>query len=283
MDCADSDCGGGFVCVPDAPPTWNGPVALYDGDPAAKPAGCPSEHPLQSYQGFRDLAPTPAVCSACSCAAPTVTCTPMQLDLDTAACAQQKGFVFQPPPGQCGSVSPPAGVSAYKATAPTGVAGGCAPAGGTPTLPPPNWGGASLACGGGGLGGGCGNKAACVAVSAPPFGAKLCVYRTGDLSCPNGFGDKHTFVNTVIDTRGCSPCTCGGGSAACSATTKVFSDGACATEIASVPNDASCVAAAAAGSIKIEITASGSCPASGGSPNGSLQASPPPTTVCCVP
>jgi hypothetical protein len=283
VDCADSDCGGGFVCVPDAPAAWNGPVALYDGDPSAKPAGCPSEHPIQSYAGFRDLAATPAICSACSCGAPSVTCTAASLELDTAACAQQKGSVLQPVPGQCGPVSPPAGVASYKAAAPTGVAGACVPAGGTPTLPSPNWGGASLACGGGGLGGGCGNKAACAAVSTPPFGAKLCVYRTGDNACPAGFEDKHSFVNTVVDTRGCSPCSCGGGAATCSATTTVFSDGACATAIADVPNDGSCVDAAAGSSIQIQITKSGSCPASGGSPTGALQEAPPKTTVCCVP
>jgi hypothetical protein len=269
--------------VPDAPPAWNGPVVLYDGDPAAKPAGCPGEHPLKSFEGNRDLNPTPAICSACACGAPAVTCTSMPLELDTAACAMQQGFAAQPQPGQCGSVSPPAGVTSYKASAPIGFTGACTPSGGAPTLPPPSWGGAGLACAGGGLGGGCGNKAACAAVSAPPFGAGLCVYRSGDLSCPSGFGDKHLYVNNVIDSRGCTPCSCGGGTVTCAATTTVFSDGACTAAVADVPNDGSCVAAAGGSSIKIQITKSGSCPASGGKPSGSLQAGAPPTTVCCVP
>lgn len=269
--------------MPDAPAAWNGPVVLYDGDPAIKPAACPGEHPLKSYEGFRDLNPTPAICSACSCSAPPVSCTPMPLELDGTACGSQKGFATQPPAGQCGSVSLPGGANSVKADAPIASAGACTPAGGAATLPPPNWTAAALACAGGGLGAGCGNKSSCAAKSAAPFGASLCIYRVGDLACPAGFGDKHVYVNNVIDSRGCTPCTCGGGTATCAVTTTVFSDGACATSIATVPNDGSCVAAAAAGSIQVQITKSGSCPADGGQPNGSLQAGIPPTTVCCVP
>lgn len=283
VDCADSDCGGGFTCVESAPAAWNGPVALYDGDPAAKPAACPGEHPLKGYEGNRDLGDTPAICSACACSAPSVTCNAMPLDLDGVACAQQKGFATQPPSGQCGPISPPASVTSYTAAAPIAFTGACTPSGGAPTLPPPNWGGAGLVCAGGGLGGGCGNKAACAAVSGAPFGAGLCIYRTGDLPCPSGFGTRHLYVTSVIDTRGCTPCTCGGGSATCSATTTVYSDGACATAIASVPNDGSCVDAAGGGSIKVQITKSGSCPPDGGMAKGSLQEGPLRTTVCCVP
>jgi len=142
---------------------------------------------------------------------------------------------------------------------------------------------AGLACAGGGLGGGCGNKAACAAVSGAPFEAGLCIYRTGDLSCPNGFGNKYLYVNNVIDTRGCTPCFCGGGTATCSATTTVYSDSACATSVADVPDNGSCVDAASASSIKVHVTKSGSCPPDGGSSKGSLQEGPSMTTVCCVP
>ena len=283
IDCADSDCAA-FTCVDNAPPAWNGPVVLFDGDPVAKPAGCPGEHPLKSFEGNRDLNPTPAICAACACAAPSVICTVKQLDFDAAGCNLQKGFATQPQPGQCGAISPSGSVTSYTAAAPNAVvAGACAASGGTATLPPPSWGGAGLACAGGGLGGGCGNKAACAAVSGAPFGAGLCVYRSGDLSCPNGFGSKHLYVSSVIDTRGCSICTCGGGSATCSATTTVYSDGACAVSVADVPNDGSCVDAAGGASIKLTVTKSGSCPADGGKPQGQLQEGPSMTTVCCMP
>ncbi|MEP7126557.1 MAG: hypothetical protein ABJE95_36840 [Byssovorax sp.] len=284
VDCADSDCGGGFTCVSNAPPAWNGPVALYDGVPGMKPAACPGEHPLKSYEGNHDLNDTPAICSACACSAPNVACNVKQLEFDTAGCNQQKGFATQPAPGQCGPISPPGGVTSYTAIAPDAFsAGGCAASGGTATLPPPDWGGAGLACAGGGLGGGCGNKAACAAVSGAPFEAGLCVYRSGDQPCPNGFGDKHLFVNSVIDTRGCGLCACGGASATCAAKTKVFSDGACGVPVAEVPNDGSCVDAAGGASIKVDVTKSGSCPASGGAPQGSLKEGSSMTTVCCAP
>ena len=283
VDCADSDCNGGFTCVADAPAAWNGPVVLYDGAPAGKPAACPAEHPLDGYEGNRNLIDTPALCAACACSDPSVTCSVQSLELDGAGCNQQKGFATQPAPGQCGSISPPPSVSSYTANAPNALSGACTPSGGTATLPPPNWGGAGLLCAGGGLGGGCGNKAACTAVSGAPFSAGMCVYRTGDVSCPSGFGTKHLYVNDVIDTRGCTGCSCGGGTATCSAKTTVFSDGACATSLADVPNDGSCVDAAGASSIKVQITKSGSCPADGGKAKGALQEGPSTTTVCCVP
>ncbi len=238
---------------------------------------------MKSYEGNRDLNPTPAICSDCACSTPTVTCTPKPLDLDTAGCATQKGFATQPTPGQCGPLSPPSGVTSYQAGAPIAFTGACAPSGGAATLPPPDWGGTGLACGGGGLGGGCGNKAACAAVSGAPFGSGLCIYRSGDLACPGAFATKHLYVNDVIDTRGCGVCTCGGGSATCTATTTLFSDGACATSLTDVPNDGSCVNSAAASSIKIAITKSGSCPSDGGMPKGTLQEGPSTTTVCCIP
>lgn len=258
-------------------------MVLYDGDPASLPS-CPPEHPDVAYTGHAGLVPEPAVCAACTCAAPTVTCTPRSLTLsDDATCNHAVGSVVQPPAGQCGPMAPPTGTQAVSAAAPAVSATPCTAGGGDKTVPPAKWQRAALACSGGGLGGGCGPGKFCTGAPVAPFVGALCVFRSGDHGCPGGFADKHLFTDTVKDTRDCSACTCGAPAASCDVTTRIYPDGTCGGTPTDVPDDGSCVAVSGSpASLDVQISKSGSCPASGGAPIGSISAGTVQTTVCCA-
>jgi hypothetical protein len=282
VDCEDTDCDPGFACVPKKPGGWNGPIALYDGDPAASP-GCPVEFPAVAYEGNDDLVPMPAVCTGCTCGAPGVTCTPAPLVLHgNAQCANQTGSAAQPQPGQCGPIQPPNGTAAYSAAAPQANAGACQPSMVTTMVPPPTWQTTGLACGAGATGTGCGATSICAPRAPSPFGAGLCVYRSGDHACPAGYGVKHLYYDNVVDSRGCDPCTCAPAVASCAATTTVFADGVCIAPSLSVPNDGSCKAGPVGGTITIQVTPSGSCMPTGGAPHGTVVPGALTTTVCCT-
>lgn len=281
-DCADPACADGFVCADIAPSGWNGPVILYDGDPAALPT-CPDDHPTAAYQGHGGLIATPAVCEACTCSAPAVSCSPATLGIfDDNACANQVAFAVQPAPGQCGPIAPPAGVKAVSAGPATPTAGACTPGGGAKTLPPPTWQRAGLACVGGGLGGGCSGKL-CTGKPLPPFEPGLCVWHSGDLTCPAAFPQKHAFVDSVNDTRDCTGCSCGAPDATCAVVTHVHSQSSCNGAQTDVPNDGSCAPISGnLSSIDVTVTPSASCAPAGGAPVGTVAEGSLRTTVCCA-
>lgn len=71
--------------------------------------------------------------------------------------------------------------------------------------------------------------------------APLCVSAPGDLACPgNGFAVKHLVVpDDVVDTRGCSACTCGDPEGSCTTTgIDLYDfDNACMPELFNAPID----------------------------------------------
>jgi hypothetical protein len=283
-DCADTDCGAGFACVDPAPANWQGPVVLFDGPSDMAPAACPGDYPNKAYQGGNGLVAEPAQCSACTCDAPQVDCVlKVVTGYSDNQCTNASGNVLsQGAPDQCTSASV-SGVVGAKADAPSAVPGPCTASTEQPTLPPPNWTDAGFACGGATAGGGCANNAACLAKPAAPFG-QLCVFRSGDHSCPSGYGDKHTFVDDVVDTRDCTSCSCGTPDGTCTASTAFYSNPNCNTKLGDLPNDGACHAASGtAKSMKTTVTATGSCPPSGGDPIGSIVEGASKTTVCCTP
>src|SRR5262249_33512993 len=124
-DCADPACAAGYTCTPNPPQGWLGPVALYNGPPANKPKGPPG-HPDTAHQGNTGIINDPAMCSACTCGNPTVTCTPNVVELDSdAACSTMVGSLVQAMPGVCPPILPPANTMGAKAPPPTGVASAC--------------------------------------------------------------------------------------------------------------------------------------------------------------
>lgn len=282
IDCADPDCSPAFTCVANAPPGWSGPAAFYEGNPASTPA-CPGMHPTATPLGNSGLTATPALCSACTCGAPSGQCSLQPLSLESDGCAASVGFVTQPLPGACLPIAPPDTTKAMRASPPAYAGGVCGASNVTVTRPPAAWQSAGLACSGGGIGGGCGAKASCAPAAKAPFATSLCVFRSGDIACPATFPQKHTFVNSVDDTRGCSPCACGAPAVTCEAVTTVHGDPSCNGASTEIPNDGSCVNVGSSGlSIDVAVTKTGSCVASGGQPTGTLVEGNLKTTVCCA-
>lgn len=283
VDCADDDCNPGFTCVASAPSGWAGPAAFYEGNPAGTPA-CPGMHPTATPLGNSGLIDTPALCSACTCSAPSGQCLLQPLSLESDGCAISVGAVTQPPPGACQPIAPLGTTKAMRASPPASTGGACGASTVTVTRPPPAWQIAGLACWGGGFGGGCGANAACAPTAKAPFATSLCVFRSGDVACPAAFPQKHVFVNSVNDTRGCSPCSCGAPTVTCAAVTTVHGGPNCNGASTQVPNDGSCVNVGSSGSsIDVAVTKTGGCVANGGQPTGTLQEGQIKTTVCCAP
>jgi hypothetical protein len=87
---------------------------------------------------------------------------------------------------------------------------------------------------------------------------------------------------TIHDDRDCTPCKCGSPGTTCTVTTQLFTDGACQSSAIGLGAPGQCTDAASVLSAQATVSISGSpsCPASGGSPTGSVTATPV-TTICC--
>ncbi|UQA63255.1 hypothetical protein [Polyangium aurulentum] len=160
----------------------------------------------------------------------------------------------------------------------------------------PSWGRVGVACQGytDPPFAGCGPGAICVPESEPGSGFRHCVKREGDHACPDeGYTDKLLFYAGYEDKRGCSACACDapeGG--VCTATVSVFKDGACTDPLfLGVPagsNGAPCYDIIATGqplgskSISNVTYYPGTCQATGGEVEGSVE-SVGPATFCCLP
>jgi hypothetical protein len=184
---------------------------------------------------------------------------------------------------------------AITSAAPTVTGGSCAATGGMANVPQASWAILGKACGDAFIGGGCGAGKVCQPKAAPPFLSGLCIFKTGDNTCPAGsaFSEKHIFYENFLDTRGCTTCQCGaptGGS--CQAQITVHSDqvvNTCNTQVGSF-TAGSCSNLSGNPGIfgrKATITqppSGSSCAplAGGGQPTGSATPTSP-VTFCCIP
>jgi hypothetical protein len=281
-DCADPKCDAGFTCAPTAPDTWSGPGWLYDGATAGAPS-CGGATGDTQYEGHRDLVVAPALCGPCSCGDAKGSCDLAPITgYGTPACSGGDSSVGQGPPGQCRE-TPGNQAESYKANAPTLKSASCTPNKVVVSRPAAEWDTKGVVCGvAPSTAIGCVGGAVCAPRALAPFGAALCVWKAGDAQCPAAFPEKHSFYDGATDGRDCTACECGPASATCAAVTHVFANNCNQQEIAAVPNDGTCVAANNAGRMKVEVTVSGSCAASGGQPTGALTEGPSTTTVCCA-
>jgi hypothetical protein len=180
---------------------------------------------------------------------------------------------------------------------PTTVAGGtCTPSQQTPMIAPVAWDVAGEACGGAQTSTkGCNAGLTCMPKPQAPFVSGVCIYQTGDLTCPPGqFSQKHLLYQGSNDMRTCSDCACGapaGGD--CSAAVTIYSDGTvntCNSLVATINVNSQTGACAnltgnpATIGRKATLSAptGGSCPATGGQPMGTATPTMP-TTFCCIP
>lgn len=306
-DCADDECSPAYSCVSSPPLGWEGYVTLFDGVEADKPGSCPGTFPT-AFVGHRNLLTPPHACSTCSCGAPAgQTC-----DLaDTITVSDKNcGFVGQnnpinPPTDWQGECYGPAGLqggqtcvggpcnSSVSTGKPTIKGGTCPASGGTSDQMPEQWESYGLGCSGALKGGGCGAGSVCQPKSATPFRSGLCVYKTGENSCPVGdFSQQFVYFEKADDTRACSACECDAPTGAmCDATIKIYGDVAvnvCNTEIASFPAggcaNLSGNPAVFGRSAILSGPTGGTCGVKpgGGQTTGALTPINP-TTFCCIP
>jgi hypothetical protein len=290
-DCDDPDCTGlGFACVPGAPSGWTGPVALYEG-PAQNLPACGGAYPMTFYQGSSGIVAPDAQCNPCFCGPGSGTChlTAVSAFADpacTVPVANQSYSVLNG--NNCGIAHADQALS-FMAAAPTVDGATCAPAGGgVGPLGTPSWTTTTLACGG--PVGSCGQSgtSVCAPPPAAPYGGSVCMIRSGDVSCPLGYPQKHTVGDdtSFTDTRGCSACGCGTPATSdCTLTYRLYHLNGCGNLVIALPADGACHPAQAmnldvnAYSAKTTVSV-GPCPPTGGAPTGAVTPGKP-TTVCC--
>jgi hypothetical protein len=283
-------CGAAKLCAPALPPAsnWSGPYALFSGKPGSLPACDTSVYVgTAAFDGKAGLDAGPAQC-ACSCSPPQgIGCAPPSVtffsdNACTLPCGPATPLVGCVPTGACTNLQ-------IGPSEPT-PGGTCAP-GGSTTLPPATWSTAARACEfASSPQGSCASGQFCLPASAP-----FCITHTGDVPCPAGsaYPFRHVYYQGLTDQRACTQCGCGApGGAACTfppGIPQVGSFGAgCAVPtgmpyyVVSPPVCTGKLTTVAALQLALEagVADAGSCPASGGAPEGGVTPTMP-TTFCC--
>jgi hypothetical protein len=300
IDCADTDCQTGFVCA-GAPSGWTGPVALWVGGAGAAPAcSGAGAYPANLLAAHDGLSTPNYTCPACSCTPSSgSSCKPLNFYYDqTAVCdpLAKAWTVSAQPSGQCNAVAlsqanPSAHSSQLIGSPASYVTGSCVGGQPTPQFPAASWTSDLVACGNSpASGGGC-SVGQCFAKPKAPFGAQLCIFRSGVASCPSEYpvqrpGASRQFYEAWLEGRSCSACSCGAPS--CGGTVHAFTDGACTENDTVVAIDGSCT------TIPLDPSRTGSIDTRGmrwddagavcGSPTSQLSGAPQPNspvTVCC--
>ena len=222
----------------------------------------------------------------------------MQLDVPTRWDGSCYGPTSRPTTMTCGAgtdLSCTGGASACNVSAtvaePTVTGGNCQPQDIDVFVPELRWKRLGWACGGGALGGGCGDGRVCAPRPQRGFRPGQCISRPGDNECPAGsYSEKHVYYERATDDRGCEACSCSapkGGT--CSATVELYSDlpaTICNNKVASIPAgrcvDLKSNPTLAGRRAIIGATTNGTCQPQGGAPRGSATEVAP-MTFCCVP
>ncbi len=317
VDCADPDCTAGYTCGT-TPAGWNGPIALWSGaagtDPSCGAAGGFPGNAFVANSGL--VVPPPGnACPACGCTtAPSSYCDDLTFIFDTSkTCTNQSPWNPQPfapntSTTECQTFglceATPSAESALLEKAPGAyVHGSCTATQGTPAFPSTSWTTDVVGCSTSvTTGGGCSSGGLCVPKPAAPFGAPLCIWRSGIQTCPSDYpteepGPAEQYYQGVTEGRSCTACSC---SVGCGGTITTYTDNACtagATTLdfskvnacTEVPADPTQIfSSAGCGGVKTEqdtrsykyLNAGPVCTATASNPQG--QPSPTgPVTVCC--
>lgn len=284
VDCEDPGCGS-YVCMPTVPNGWAGPALYYEGAPAFPDCSNPIGTGAVGQPLF-----APALCSECTCGAPTgYFCPPPRVELfDASSCGTAPDINVTPPgPNTCAVFQDLVEYDSARAI-PAPVSGGsCTASGGVPDLGTVDWQNfgqlcsAETATGGGGCGGN-----TCVPAPPAPYFPRFCVFHPGEVSCPAPGSSRFVLFTASIDTRDCSPCACSDPVGSCEGTVLVYGSTTCTGSNTSVPIDGAC-RTLSAGATNYESLryydygAPGTaCVAAGGEPVGDVQGTDP-VTVCC--
>ena len=136
--------------------------------------------------------------------------------------------------------------------------------------------------------GACSGSEVCVAPSASPYGA-ICVYRSGDHTCPSGFSNKELLYGGYNDTRACSNCTCSPQNDTCSGTITRYQNtsnncSGSAQNMGVSESGSSCIQKSSQTSVRLTAlnpNPNATCARNGGALSGAA-APTMPTTVCCL-
>jgi hypothetical protein len=237
-DCEDTDCRAGFICVPENPDGWSGPLVLWeqtaaDGSVASPEIACETWANSQLLAvGRNDFEAKPPSCAECACGPP-----------EGMAC--ERALVLFGEGQNCGGtvvlhralansctlpVLPAAAQRGARWQAPA-EGGTCeARALGDSIVPPLTWRRQALLCADGLQGAGC-RSGACFPRPAAPFHLGTCVVRDGDVPCPAGYPHRAFYYADSDDTRDCTPCSCAQpAGASCTGSVTVSTDLVCSTD-----------------------------------------------------
>lgn len=289
VDCEDDDCTPAFLCVPNAPTDWEGPVASFTGP--TTPPDCPGDYDSVAYDGVSDLSFDPVTCNACSCTAPNTVCNASTLiGYEQSDCSDMLPIAY----GQSCDNANSGNFDYVQAAPPTAApgTGGCVESGGgVDQSPTPTFDVQARLCDvTAATGGGCLSDQTCMpAVGSSTYEEEHCIHRAGDHACPPPFNDKRLLFDgtpTLNDARDCTACSCpftGG----CTGATGFHSTNMCIDFMPpTLPNDgATCVLRPGGNFAQfIASNITGSCPPSGGNPTGavSVDGGAAVTTICCL-
>lgn len=257
-DTGDPECGVGATCGVVAPDGWFGPTtwARVAGNGALPdcPEGYPELGPTV-LEGYND--PGPAVCG-CTCEVDVAAaCISYTYDYGDASCSLYQNFLqFSE---ECHDFTVTAGTYFYMYQQGQPYCQAMK----TEELPEVQWDASVRSCKLEDLPTTCGDgdEGVCTPTPVEGFEPSLCIYAQGDLECPAGpYATKHAYYSGAEDTRDCTNCTCGMGSATCSGSMHVFDAVACGgNQVADVPSTGVCTPAVGA-SVGLNFTGESSCP-----------------------
>lgn len=277
------ECAQGYVCAPNVPAGWKGPLAYWSGVPPEQPPPCDPGWPTAEVYGVGDVSAEPASCS-CSCApsggscgSSVVTAWLANADCGAAGVPAPQGVSFKP--GECLAVGTHDGsvrASVPPLTAPP-ICAGTSPVAKTS---PFKWSGVGRICSGAAPGDACGQKSTCLPRLAP--GAAFCIRAEGVQECSYPEFPRQVVIETqVTDTRDCVPCECGKPkNVACAGTLALYSDAACMKPVATVPADGASCGNGTFLSGKLLALPEGKCGVGTSEPIGIVSTSDP-MTLCC--
>ncbi len=230
-DCEDPACQAGFVCVPAIPSGWT--VVAFS---AQERPACPA-----AYASSSDIVSAPTAAAACVCTCTeqkAASCTEGAVAIasqGSAPCPLSPNLYLEANGSKCSNAALASSKSGLAKISPLPpVQGTCngAPQG---TILPVDQG---RSCAAAAVGVGCAAGGACVASPIAPFVS--CVEHDGIEACPAGFPNGHSVGASAVDTRACSPCSCGTSATCSNPKLTLYKDALCTTGALELPASNSC-------------------------------------------
>jgi len=276
---------GTHVCVAAAPEGWSGPVALIGDTPEDPEPECAAPFPAAGTVAYGELVAPPADCT-CECGNPSgAACVRTIVRDNNAGCGsptQQWQLAVQ----DCTKAISGTGSQYWQAT--TGpITGNCTETATDEVVDAAFAERETLCAADEASAGACTGTDVCTPIPIAPFTADaLCIWADGDLECPMdlGYDTRRVLFRDLLDTRGCSGCSCTI-AGECTGAVYLFGIDGCDADFvaATLTFDGACQQVAST-ITAAELTGSwdvdASCQSNGGEPEGAA-AGVDPVTICC--